>query len=156
MGFDFTVIAPLLPSHCGFSLVFGCGVSVGEFQCLPVDDCPAASCDSGVLARGSESTSFYSAILVPLPWCLLCIINLGKLGFPFTAQKTGYVFTKHHHFPLDMYLITIISKCVLTDSKKKRWVTIFFRVRGGEGALNTDLLSYSSGRQKSKICLSGV
>ena len=38
----------------------------GEFQCLPVDDYPAASCDSGVLARGSESTSFYSAILVPL------------------------------------------------------------------------------------------
>ena len=27
MGFEFTVIAPLLPSHCGFSLVFGCGVS---------------------------------------------------------------------------------------------------------------------------------
>ena len=27
MGFDFTVIAPLLPSHCGFSFVFGRGVS---------------------------------------------------------------------------------------------------------------------------------
>ena len=27
MGFDFTVIASLLPSHCGFSFVFGCGVS---------------------------------------------------------------------------------------------------------------------------------
>ena len=27
MGFDFTLIAPLLPSHCGFSSVFGCGVS---------------------------------------------------------------------------------------------------------------------------------
>ena len=38
----------------------------GEFQCLPVDDCPAASCDSGVLARGSESMSFYSAILLPI------------------------------------------------------------------------------------------
>ena len=36
-----------------------------ELQCPPVDDCPAASHDSGVLARGSESTSFYSAILVP-------------------------------------------------------------------------------------------
>ena len=31
----------------------------GEFQCPHVDDCPATSCDSGVLARGSESTSFY-------------------------------------------------------------------------------------------------
>ena len=27
MGFDFTVIAPLLPSHYGFSFVFVCGVS---------------------------------------------------------------------------------------------------------------------------------
>ena len=27
MGFDFIVIVPLLPSHCGFSFVFGCGVS---------------------------------------------------------------------------------------------------------------------------------
>ena len=27
MGFDFIVIAPLLPSHCGFSFVFGHGVS---------------------------------------------------------------------------------------------------------------------------------
>ena len=40
------------------------GICFGEFQCLPVDDCSAVSCDSGVLARGSESTSFYSAILV--------------------------------------------------------------------------------------------
>ena len=43
------------------------GIFFGEFQCLPVDDCPAASCDSGVLTRGSESTSFYSAILVQGP-----------------------------------------------------------------------------------------
>ena len=27
MGFDFIVIAPLIPSHCGFPFVFGCGVS---------------------------------------------------------------------------------------------------------------------------------
>ena len=27
MGFDFIVIAPLLPSHCSFSFVFACGVS---------------------------------------------------------------------------------------------------------------------------------
>ena len=27
MGFDFTLIAPLLLSHCGFSFVFRCGVS---------------------------------------------------------------------------------------------------------------------------------
>ena len=27
MGFDFTLIVPLLPSHCGFSSVLGRGVS---------------------------------------------------------------------------------------------------------------------------------
>ena len=39
------------------------GIFFGEFQCLPVNDCSAVSCDSGALAGGSESTSFYSAIL---------------------------------------------------------------------------------------------
>ena len=45
----------------------------GEFQCLLVDDCSAVSCDSGALARGSERTSFYSAILNPR-WILLYIL----------------------------------------------------------------------------------
>ena len=50
------------------------GISFCEFQCLPVNDCPAASCDSGVLTRGSESMSFYSAILVPsLHWSILSL-----------------------------------------------------------------------------------
>ena len=39
------------------------GIFFGEFLCPPVNDCPAVSCDSGVLARGSDSTSFYSDIL---------------------------------------------------------------------------------------------
>ena len=39
------------------------GIFFGEFQCLPVDDCSAASCDPGAFARGSESPSFNSAIL---------------------------------------------------------------------------------------------
>ena len=34
-----------------------------EFQCLPVDDCSEVGFDSGALTRGSESMSFYSAIL---------------------------------------------------------------------------------------------
>ena len=67
MGVDFIVIAPLLPSHCGFSFVFGYGIFFDEFQCFPVDDCSAISCDSGALARGNESTSFYSAILNQSP-----------------------------------------------------------------------------------------
>ena len=56
-----TVSLWLLLCLCMWGIVFG------EFQCLPVDDCPAASCDSGVPARGSESMSFYSAMLVPPP-----------------------------------------------------------------------------------------
>ena len=43
------------------------GISFGEFQCLPVDDCSAVSCDSSALASGSEHTSLYSAILNPSP-----------------------------------------------------------------------------------------
>ena len=43
------------------------GIFFGEFQCLLVDDCSAVSCDSGVLAGGSESTSFYSTILNQSP-----------------------------------------------------------------------------------------
>ena len=43
------------------------GIFFGEFHCLPVNDCSAVSCGSGALARGSESTSFYSAILNQSP-----------------------------------------------------------------------------------------
>ena len=39
------------------------GIFLVDFQCLPVDDCSAVSCDSGALTRGSERTSFYSTIL---------------------------------------------------------------------------------------------
>ena len=49
------------------------GIFLGVFQCLLVNDCPAASCDSGVLARRNESTSFYSAVLVPNPSIILNI-----------------------------------------------------------------------------------
>ena len=56
------------------------GIFFGEFQCLPVDDCPAATCDSGVLTRGSESMSFYFAILVQAPWNFLSWFTLGRVG----------------------------------------------------------------------------
>ena len=62
-GIDFIVIAP--PPTVSLRLLLCLwmwGIFFGEFQCLPVDDCSAVSCDSGVLSRGSESTSFYSAI----------------------------------------------------------------------------------------------
>ena len=51
------------------------GIFFGEFQCLPVSDCSAVSCDYGALAGGSESMFFYSTILNQSPnsafWCLL-------------------------------------------------------------------------------------
>ena len=43
------------------------GIFFGEFQCLPVDHYAAVSCDSGALARGSESTSFCCTILNQSP-----------------------------------------------------------------------------------------
>ena len=69
MGFDFIGIAPLLPSHSDFSFVFGCGVSFlvssNVFLSMIVQQLIVIP----VLSRGSESTSFYSAILVNLPQC---------------------------------------------------------------------------------------
>ena len=56
------------------------GIFFGKFQCLPVDDCSAVSCDSGALARGSESTSFYSAILNQSPQVLFVLLFLILLG----------------------------------------------------------------------------
>ena len=55
------------------------GIFFGEFQCLPVDDCSAVSCDSIALARGNERTSF-SAILnqSPTPFFLADPKTLGE------------------------------------------------------------------------------
>ena len=64
IGFDFIVIVALLPFHCGFSFVLGCGVAFfGGFQCLPVDGCSTASCDFDALAGEDARTSFYSTIV---------------------------------------------------------------------------------------------
>ena len=41
MGFDFITVATLLPSHCGFFIVFGCWIS--GWWVLPVDSCSTAS-----------------------------------------------------------------------------------------------------------------
>ena len=45
-----TPIISLQPLPCPWMW----GVFLGEFQCLPVNDYPAGSCDSDALARGSE------------------------------------------------------------------------------------------------------
>ena len=61
-----TSIVPLLTSCYGFSFVLGCGVSFFvRFQHPPIDGCPTASCDFGIL-KEDELMSFYSAILISL------------------------------------------------------------------------------------------
>ena len=59
IAFDFNMIAPLLPSCCGFSFVLQNGVSLlfGGFQHPPVNGCSAASCEFGILAGEDECTS---------------------------------------------------------------------------------------------------
>ena len=60
MRLEFIMIVPLLPCHCGFFFVFGCGVSFfGGFQNLPIDGYSTASCNFGALAGGDEHSSFY-------------------------------------------------------------------------------------------------
>lgn len=57
MGFDFTVVVPLLPTCCSFSFVFGFGVSsFGGFLCSPINDCSTAHCDFGTLIGGDDCT----------------------------------------------------------------------------------------------------
>ena len=69
MGFDLTVIAPLLLSHCGFSFVFGCGVSFLVSSSVFLSMIVQQLVVIPVLSQegGSECLSFYSAILNQSP-----------------------------------------------------------------------------------------
>ena len=50
MGFDFIMIAPILPSHCCCCFAFYHRVSFfGVFRCPPVDGCSTVSCNFGAL-----------------------------------------------------------------------------------------------------------
>ena len=71
------------------------GIFFGEFQRLPVDDCSAVSCDSSAPARGSERTTFYSAIFL-LRAEVWLNVNFCWKHFPFPIalvenQLTTYV-----------------------------------------------------------------
>ena len=83
MGFDFTVIAPLLSSHCGVSFVFGCGVSFlvssSVFLSMIVQQLVVILVFSqeGVRARPSTppltSVSLHGTLLLPpKPFLLFC------------------------------------------------------------------------------------
>ena len=54
MEFDL-MIAPFLPSHCGFFLIFGCRLfflfADDGFQCFSANGCSAVSYDFGVYLR---------------------------------------------------------------------------------------------------------
>ena len=90
MGFDFTVIVPLLPSHCGFFFVFGCGVSFlvssSVFLLMIVQQIVVILVFS---QRRSESMSFYSTILVP-PAVYILKRNLSGLHGPGSMQDAGH------------------------------------------------------------------
>ena len=57
MGLDLNMIAPLLPSYCGFSFVLGRGIF---FSWVPTSSCQWLF--SGVLTGEDKCTFFYSAI----------------------------------------------------------------------------------------------
>ena len=84
------------------------GIFFGEFQCLPVDDCPAASCDSGVLARGSESMPFYSAILGSIPTCKI-------LKWSYSAQLLLSFYSTTCHL-LDLAKLLVKDVCFKTNT----------------------------------------
>ena len=66
------------------------GICFGEFQCLPVNNYSAVSCDSGALSRGSECQSFYVTILNQSP-------NRSLLNLVFKAMTT-FVFLRSPQF----------------------------------------------------------
>ena len=83
----------LLWLHPSYHLIVASPLSLDVwylFWWVPVSSCrwlSAASCDSVVLTRGSESTSFYSAILVPPSNISLLIYFITKFNFWFNLKK---------------------------------------------------------------------
>ena len=89
MGLDFAVIKPLLPSHCGFSFVFGYGVSFlvssSVFLSMIVQQLVAILVLSleGVRARPSTLPSWFSLQKFILKQKFFCLFVLATwlLGF---------------------------------------------------------------------------
>ena len=73
------------------------GIFFGEFQCLPIDDCSAFSCDFSALARGSESSPS-----TPPSWT-----NLFFLDF-----KTVYLLIFFQRTIFWMYSLTFFFKLI--------------------------------------------
>ena len=96
MGFDFTLIAPLLPSHCGFSSVLGRGVSSlvksRVFLSMIVQQ-PVVILvlsQEGVRARPSTPPSWFTKSLASCPSKDNILLFLPSLCSP------GAYFRNHH------------------------------------------------------------
>ena len=61
------------------------GIFFGEFQCLPVDDFPAVSCDSGTLTRG-VSQIFFEHLL----WAEQCVATGETMMNNFESQTCSF------------------------------------------------------------------
>ena len=69
----------LTPSPCDFFLVFECKISNLVGSSLSFGGC-SVSCDFGILGKGGELRSFYSAVLSGIKG-LLSILKLFKINF---------------------------------------------------------------------------
>ena len=107
--------APPTISLCLLLCLWMWSIFFGEFQSLPVNDCSAVSCDSSVLARGSESTSFYSAILNQSLEMLLIfrmlilypatLLNLLIRSNSFWWSLWGFLYVELFHLQIETILL---------------------------------------------------
>ena len=100
------------------------GICFGEFQCLLVDDYSVISCDSGALTRGSELTSFYSAILNQ-SW----------------VEMSGFLYITVIFWYSD-YLVFLLQKILYRDSLAVLWFGLHASTLGGMESLVREVRSH--------------
>ena len=108
MGFDFTLIAPLLPSHCGFSSVLGRGVSSlvksRVFLSMIVQQSVVilVLSQEGVRARPSTLPSW---LILPIPFIsfssLMAVANTSKTMLNNSGESHFLSIKEDQEFPRD-------------------------------------------------------